>query len=105
MLLEFKGDIKYFTSNDIVEADGSSQSSNNALIHGQNVVNVTLPVSSFGGAKVNENAIFCIFGLNQKISPYPHEKSLNIYRNIPDTKKYLVDAPKTKHPTPMASSV
>ena len=32
MLLEFKGDIEYFTSDDIMAANGSSQSSNEVSV-------------------------------------------------------------------------
>ena len=49
-------------------------------------VNMILPVSGLGGARVNQNAVFCIVGLNLKIPLYPHTKYLTIhriYRNIP----------------------
>ena len=46
---KFKGNIAYFTSNTIVAADSTSQSSS----YGQNVVNLILPVSGLGSARVN----------------------------------------------------
>ena len=51
-------------------------------VYGQNVVNMILTVSGLGGARVNNNAIFCIFKLNKKSPPYPPTKSLNISQNL-----------------------
>ena len=41
----------------------------------QNVVSAILPFSVFGSARVNHNAEFCIFELNQKIPRSPYNSS------------------------------
>ena len=46
-----------------------------------NVVNVILPVSGLGSAKVYCKAKFCIFGLNQTIPPHHPRQDLNIFKN------------------------
>ena len=46
-----------------------------------NVVNVILPASGLGSARVNHNDKFCIFGLNKKISQYLPTKALNNSKN------------------------
>ena len=50
-------------------------------IYNQNVVYVTLQVSGLGSARVNHNAEFCTFGLNQKIPPYHPTWVLHISKN------------------------
>ena len=47
-------------------------------ICGQNVINVILPVSGLGTARVNHKAEFCMVGLNQKIHMYHPTEALNI---------------------------
>ena len=74
MLLVIKEDIKCLTSANIVAADGSSQISNDAFMAKR------LSISGLGGAKVNHNAVFSIFGLHQKILLYPHTEAFDIYR-------------------------
>ena len=71
-------------------------------------MNTILSVAWLGSARVNHNATFYIFGVNQKISLYPHTKALNISWNlwkytshtkVPDL------CPKTKYSPPVASGV
>ena len=69
-MLEFKGDLEYFTSTNIVAADGYSQSNN------------ILAVSGLGDARINHNAILCLFALNQNIVLYPYKKAFNNLQNL-----------------------
>ena len=84
MSIEFKGDIECFTTDNIVAADGSSQS--RCLwwkyVDGQNVVNMILPVSGLGVARVNQNAVFCIFVLYQKIPLHTLTKAFHKSQNL-----------------------
>ena len=52
------------------------------VVYGHNVVNMTLPISSHGGATVNHNAVFCIFELNHKMHLYLHSEALNIPQKL-----------------------
>ena len=77
--------------------------------YGQSVVNVMLPVSGLGNARVNHNAELRIFVLNQKISPYHLHKQCICPRThtiIPATWKCLIYAPKQyiHHPWPAVYS-
>ena len=51
-------------------------------VYGQNAVNMMLVVTGIGGARANYFAIFCIHGLDQKNSLYPHTKAFNNAQNI-----------------------
>ena len=79
MSIEFEGDKEYFTTDNIVTTDGFSQS--RCLwwkyVDGQNEVMMILPVSGLGVARVNHNAIFCIFALYQKIPLHTFTKAFN----------------------------
>ena len=61
--------IAYFTSNSVVSTDGSSQRSNDTLNHVVNV-SVILPFTGLDSTRLNHNAEFCIFRLNEKNPPH-----------------------------------
>ena len=75
MSIEFIGDMECFSTVNTVAADGSSQSRciGWKYVYGQNVVMMILLVSGLGVARVNHNAVFCIFVLHKKSTVYPYK--------------------------------
>ena len=76
--------------------------------YGQNAVNVILSLSGPGSARITQKTEFSIFGLNQKLPHITLHKHLIYPRTheiILTKQKYKMYSPKTKHFSPVASSI